>query len=356
MIGHVPAERGKSKVLQIKAAREIWLERLSLVIWLALAAVCMALCIYLFTRAKYSGADSWVPMTRALDFLRGPRSLEPVYQNLIFVDHVKFQYPPTALLVVDLLRSIGIASFNELNAINAGLLMATGLVFSALSVRVLGGIKCVGIRIPIGPIAFLVALRFFPNNLAFQIGQMQMLLGLVFLLACFALLNERPAWAGGLIGLAASIKPQFAPLGLLALWRKNWGFYAGLLSVGLVLLALSIFLYGWRAHLEYLTVLEFLSKHGEYQHLNQSINGVLVRWFYEGPSLDRDLNGMIPQSAFPPFIGSVYLATLVSSVVMLVIPFLARSRACDPISKLLEFCSASVLFTMAIADRVGVSL
>jgi alpha-1,2-mannosyltransferase len=176
---------------------------------------------------------------------------------------------------------------------------------------------------------------------------MQIVLGLLFLLACFALLNDRPAWAGGLIGLAASVKPQFAPLGLQALWRKNWGFFAGLFSVALVLLALSVSLYGWRTHLEYLTVLEFLSKHGEYDHLNQSINGVLVRWLYEGPPLGRDPNGMIPQSVFPPFIGPVYVSTLLSSVVMLVIPFLVRSRASDPVSKLLEFCNASVLFTMA---------
>ncbi|WP_448148860.1 glycosyltransferase family 87 protein [Labrys miyagiensis] len=285
-------------------------------------------------------------MGRALDFLHGANS-GSVYQTLFFSEHVKFQYPPASLLLIDLLRSIGIQAPEELNLLNAGVLIATGLVFAVFTVQVLGSIRWFGVQVPVGPLAFLAAIRFYPSNLAFQIGQMQILLGLLFLLACWAVLHERRGLAGSLIALAATVKPQFLPLGLLALWRRDWRFVIGLATVTAASLVLSVGLYGWRTHLDYVNVLEFLSKRGEYQHLNQSVNGILVRWFYDGPSLDRDPLGAIPQSAFPPYMAAVYFPTFISSLLMLLTPFFVRARDDDRVSKLLEFCTASLLFTMA---------
>jgi Glycosyltransferase family 87 len=338
-----PDDVSASRVKSAPEARANWG---SIAIWGACAAGCLALCAYVISKAKYSGEDSWFPMSRALDFLHGSSS-DLVYQKLFFSEHVKFQYPPTGLLALDLLRWLGIGTSAGFNAINAGLLIVTGLVFSAFSVQILGQIRFFSLRVPVGPIAFLAAIRFYPSNLAFQIGQMQILLGLLFLLACWASWHDRRALAGCLIALAATVKPQFFPLGLLALWRKNWSFVAGLAAVTAASLVLSISLYGWRTHLDYLDVLGFLSKHGEYQHLNQSVDGILVRWLYQGPSLDRDPSGLIPQSAFPPYIAGVYIPTILSSVLMLVIPFLVRAKANDRTSRLLEFCGASILFTMA---------
>jgi hypothetical protein len=323
-----------------------WFSWFSKALWVACAALCTALSVSVISRAKYSGEDSWFPMNRALDFLhRSSPGL--VYQKLFFSEHIKFQYPPTGLLTLDLLRSIGIRTYDEFNLINAGLLVATGLVFAIFSAQIFGQIRCYGFRIPIGPIAFILAMRFYPNNLAFQIGQMQILLGLLFLLACWATLHDQRVLAGCLIALAGTVKPQFLPLGLLALWRRNWRFVAGLTAVTSVAGALSVGLYGYRTHVDYLNVLEFLSKHGEYQHLNQSVDGVLVRWLYHGPSLDRDPDGLIAQSAFPPYIAAVYIPTILSSLLMLAVPFLVRAKATDRTSALLEFCNASVLFTMA---------
>ena len=39
-----------------------------------------------------AGEDSWFPMTRALDHLRGA-SPDGVYRDLFFLGHIKFQYP-----------------------------------------------------------------------------------------------------------------------------------------------------------------------------------------------------------------------------------------------------------------------
>jgi hypothetical protein len=327
----------------------VYLSRLlnvSSVLWALSALACLALCIYVLTRAKYSGQDSWYPMRSAIEHLHGSRASESLY-DLFFVDHIKFQYPPTALLLFDFLGALGIKTFYTLNLINAGLLIGTGWAFAMFSKQLLGTIKWQWFQVPIGPIAFILSVRFYPENLAFQIGQIQLFLGLLFLLACWAFVNERFVWAGSLIGVAATVKPQFAPLALLALWQRQWKMFAGILGVGVISLALSVALFGGRTHLDYISVLKFLSEHGEHQHLNQSINGLLLRWLYSGPSLDRDPSGLIPQSAFPPFIEPVYVTTLVSTIVMLAIPFLVKSKSDDRISRLLTFCSGSVFFTMA---------
>jgi alpha-1,2-mannosyltransferase len=180
---------------------------LSRIVWGLTAAACLALSIYLVDRAKYSGEDSWFPMTRALDLLhKSPPG--PVYENLFFSGHIKFQYPPSSLLLIDLLRNLGLTTSGQYNIINAGLLIVAGLAFSVLAVRTLGPVRFFGFRFPVAPTAFLIAVLFYPNRLAFQLGQMQVLLGLLVLLACLALLNERRVLCGCLIAAAATVKPQ----------------------------------------------------------------------------------------------------------------------------------------------------
>jgi hypothetical protein len=323
-----------------------WIRWLSTAVAISCVAACIALGVYVISRAKYSGEDSWFPMGRALDFLHESSSAL-VYQKLFFSQHIKFQYPPTGLLFLDLLRRVGIGTSPEFNMINAVLLIMTGLVFGVFVAQLFGKVRLYGVRVPVGPIAFIVALRFYPSNLAFQIGQMQVLLGLLFALACWASFHDRRLLAGSLIALAVTVKPQFLPLGLLAFWRRDWRFVFGLAAVTSLAVVLSVSLYGYHNHVDYLSVLQFLSRHGEYQHLNQSVDGILVRWLYDGPPLDRDPNGFIPQSAFPPYIAAVYIPTLLSSLAMLALPFFVRIKMVDRVSLLLEFCTASVLFTMA---------
>lgn len=205
--------------------------------------------------------------------------------------------------------------------------------------------------IPIVPIAFILAIRYYPNNLSFQIGQIQIVLGLLFLLGCWAFLNERKLLSGMLIGFAGSVKPQYLPLGLFALWNKEWKLAAGIGLAFALALALSLGVYGWNNHLDYIPVMKFLSQRGEYLHLNQSVNGIVVRFLYLGPSLDIDPR-MAPQSAFPPYISAVYVSTVVSSALMLALPFFFSVRkigisSIDANTNLIRICAACILFTMA---------
>jgi alpha-1,2-mannosyltransferase len=318
---------------------------LSRATWVLGAVACIALSLHLIGRAQYSGEDSWYPMARALGLLQAD-SASRIYQTLFFAGHVKFQYPPSGLLLIDLLRHIGLTTSAQYNIVNAGLLITAGLAFSVVAVQTLGPVRILGTRFPLAPVSYLLALRFYPNHLAFQFGQMQILLGLLVVLACLARLNSKAFLAGCLIAAAATVKPQLGLLGLLALWQRDWRFLSGFAIVMATALALSIALYGLGNHLDYLRVLGFLSQHGEYHHLNQSINGILNRLLYDGPSVDRDPNNPVPNSAFPPYIPAVYWSALLTSLLMSAIPFAVRI-ADSPLARLLGFCLAIVIFTMA---------
>jgi alpha-1,2-mannosyltransferase len=337
-----PVVAPQSAPFRLKARAE-WLSRLA---WAIGAVACLILSAHVISKAPYSGADSWFPMTRALGFLHGSQQ-GLVYQTLFFADHIKFQYPLTSLLPLDLLNWLGVATTTQFNAINAIVLIVTGIMFAVFSVKMLGPIYVARIRLPIAPLAFLITLEYFPEHLGFLLGQLQILLDLLFLLACLALLYDRRLLAGCLIGASALVKPQFVLFGALALWRRNWRFIIGFAAITSLCLLLSLALYGWRNELDYLPVLTFLSHHGEWEHMNQSVNGVLVRFLYHGPSLDLDPHGFILQSAFPPYIPLVYYATIFTSLAMMAIPFLTPARSDDVLSKLLQFCTASILFTMA---------
>jgi hypothetical protein len=321
----------------------LWLSRL--LSWLIIAAGA-ALSVRAILKSKFSGADSWAPMTLALDFVhRFPD--QRIYETLFFSRHVKFQYPLSSLLTLDFGRLLGVRQIWQYNFVNAFVLILTGILFALFVRKLFGDVSYRGFRMPVGAAAYIVALRFYPDNLAFEIGQMQLALGLLFLAACYAKLSNRPGLAGGLIGLAGMTKPQFLPLALLAIFRRDWRFSAGLLAVAVLLTILSVLLYGWYNHLDYLKVLRFLSQRGEYQHLNQSIGGLLDRWLYHGPSLDRDPLGIIPQSAFPPYIPAVYFTVLATSIAFLVLPFFVTIKGKDLTSELVGFCMAAALFTMA---------
>lgn len=323
--------------------RRVWISRL--LSWLIIAAGA-ALSVRAILKSKFSGADSWSPMTQALDFVhRFPD--QRLYETLFFSRHVKFQYPLSSLLTLDFGRLLGVSQIWQYNLANAFVLILTGILFALFVRKLFGEISYRGVRLPVAAAAFIVALRFYPDNLAFEIGQMQLVLGLLFLAACYAKLSNRPGFAGGLIGLAAMTKPQFLPFALLAIFRRDWRFSAGLLAVAVLMTILSVLLYGWHNHLDYLKVLSFLSRRGEYQHLNQSIGGLLDRWLYHGPSLDRDPLGAIPQSAFPPYIPAVYFTVLATSIVFLVLPFAVAVKGMDSTSQLIGFCMAATLFTMA---------
>ena len=98
--------------------------------------------------------------------------------------------------------------------------------------------------------AMLAALFYYPVGRAFELGQIQAWICLLFSMAALAWLSGRNAMAGVLIGLICLIKPQLA---LFLVWgavRREWAF---VIAWGVVVLAgnlLAVAVFGWQNHLD----------------------------------------------------------------------------------------------------------
>jgi alpha-1,2-mannosyltransferase len=287
-------------------------------------------------------ADSWGPMLQGLNVARGPQR-DALYQILFFSGHVRFQYPPTSLLPIDLLSAGGLAGFRTLNAINSVVYLlntgAAGLLAWLLfrePARAAGGSGSAPRRGAVVVTAIIAAFVFYPNVRADILGQIQVWIDLLFTCAIIAWLCERRLVAGILIGLACTIKPQF---GLLLLWAvvwREWRFSVGFLAAFLPVTVVSVVRYGLAAHFGYLQVLTFLSRHGESFFANNSVNGILNGYYASTGNLHWDA------VEFAPYHFLVYAGTLTVSVLVLALLLFAplTSRGNRPTTT--DFATASI--------------
>jgi hypothetical protein len=236
------------------------------------------------------GSDSWRPMVRAHHFASTPEGRSrTLYQKLFFspmVRHKGFQYPPTALVFVAAANLFGDAKrvFEVINWLFVpGLAVACAWIYRLTLARV--GFA----PLPPGWVLLLCAacatLTFFPAMQAYRAGQIQAWLNGLFGISLGLWLLGRERLAGGLLGLSALIKPQWGMLLLWGLVRRRFGFalaFAATLAAGTLV---SIALFGLAPHLEYLDVMRYIAERGESFYANQSMNGILNRWFGTGLNL-----------------------------------------------------------------------
>jgi alpha-1,2-mannosyltransferase len=272
--------------------------------------------------------DSWGPMMQALTVLRGP-DRDGLYQALFFDGHVRFQYPPTSLLSLDLLSAVGLASIRVLNAINSVVYLLNAAATGFLAWILFRGkgrtVGRNGLQLHPGgmvAIGIAAAFTFYPDVRADVLGQIQVWIDFLFTCAVLAWLLERRMLTGILIGLACTIKPQF---GLLLFWGllwREWAFSGGMLAAFVPIALVSLFRYGLHAHLGYLEVLAFLSRHGESFFANNSVNGILNGYFSSASNIVWDSVG------FATYHPLVYAGTATASILALgaivFLPLLSR--------------------------------
>lgn len=261
--------------------------------------------------------DSWGPMLQALRVLHGSER-DALYQVLFFTGHVRFQYPPTSLVSLDLLSALGITSFRALNAINLVVYCVNAGAAGFLMWLLFGGRDRMAGRSSPGlhpggmaAIGFAAAFTFYPDIRAGVLGQIQVWIDLLFTSAVIAWLLGRRFLPGILIGLACTIKPQF---GLLLLWGllwREWAFSGGILAALVPVAVVSLVRYGLKAFLDYLDVLAFLSRHGESFFANNSVNGILNGYISSNNSLYWD------SLQFTPYNPAVYAGTAAASALVL---------------------------------------
>lgn len=292
-------------------------------------------------RTGNDAGDSWDAMRAVLDWYEqhpGGR----FYEQVFFIDHTKFQYPPSSLLVFKSLSLIGLDPtnrvLNEVNwwfiAVNAGVnaLFAFTLTSRSHDYR--------AFRVPFGLAAAFATLFYYPTTKAFELGQLQVWINAIFSVAALAWLTGRKSVAGVLIGAICLMKPQFALFALWGLLRREWAFVIGGGIVALAGSLAAVAMFGWQNHVDYLSVLRALSRTGEEFVANQSFNGLLNRAFATDDPYVWQLHG------FPPYNPVVYIGTLITSAIMVLAALLVPRRG-EGASDLLDFLCAALTFTIA---------
>lgn len=264
------------------------------------------------------GVDSWRPMNQARAYL-GLEQGKPLYQWLFFEQRIKFIYPPTSLLLLDLLPRDSLRA--ALNLLSWLLVVLTASFSVAILDRGLQRSRFAASgadRVARIAIAAVMALCFYPVQKAYTLGQMQVWVNALFAACLWCWISERKLAAGVLVTLMAAVKPQYGLIVLWGLLRRQHRFVAAAVVSGLVLLGVSVLRFGWEHHLDYLSVLSHVSRHGEAYWPNQTLNGFLQRLLGNGVSSHWDPH------VYPPYHPVVYAGTLLGSVALLAVALFWR--------------------------------
>lgn len=271
-----------------------------------------------------SANDSWKPMIMALDAVRGPGK-NSLYETVFFAGHIRFQYPPTSLLAISLLSSLHLLKIWTLNRLNVVvyLLNAAALTFLAFALfrrTSRQDSKPLADPAAMALMTFAASFLFYPLVKGALLGQVQIWIDFLFTAVVIAWLLNYRGLAGLLVGIACSLKPQLAVLLLWAVLWGEWVFALGILAAFLSIALLSVGLFGLHNHVEYLSVLSFLSRHGEVFYPNNSINGIL-NWYLS------PYDPLQWTAAITPYNPAVFAGTVIMSLVglaVIILPALKR--------------------------------
>jgi hypothetical protein len=304
------------------------------------------------------GDDSWGPMAAALNYLQESGE-KPLYGAVFFEEGIKFQYPPSALLALEAMLAFGEErvrtsdemAFSGLPPIND----LAGWAFLFLTALASAALLEAGLRRALATdaydmpafirtiLTFVFTLTFYPAIKAFTLGQIQLWINSIFAAAMLAFVLGGKSASGALMGVICLMKPHY---GLFALWggfNREWRFASACVAVAAVGGLVSIWMYGWANHIDYLRVLSFMSERGESYFANQSMNGLLNRLAgLAAPGAYA--NTAFDAYGFPPYTPWVYWGTLVSSAFILLAALLRRS---DADSRTLAFSIVAVSLTLA---------
>jgi len=265
--------------------------------------------------------DSWTPMLGSVNsFLAHPGLA--IYQAKLYDTLL---YPLTSILPLLWMKQAGMSDAGVLR----GLMIASWIaVVAVVALQVLIAARIAG-RAGSGRgtlswcavvATVLAAFFFMPITLAFSLGQAQIFLDLFFTLMVLFWIEGRERPAGVMMALLTMVKPQF---GLLLLWaalRRRWN----ALAAGALTLAaggaVSLAVFGLRNNLDYLGVLAGLSRKAQSHYANQSIFGLLNRAIFNGENLPYH------PYVYPPFVPWIYVVTLATTAVLVLLALAYRWR------------------------------
>ncbi len=283
--------------------------------------------------------DSWSYMAQADAALQ--RSPANLYERVFFVRHVRFIYPPVSLLLFRLWQlagRVGVAPFTWLKitlylCFFGTWLVASEYLFQAASAA--GRELSRGERWLVRSILAALMVTFLPLINALFLGQVQTIINFLAMTSVLLWRNRRRVAPGILLGLCCWLKPQMALFLLWGLLRRQWSFAVSLAAMLAAGVGVSIAVYGLHNTLEYGAVLHYLSLRGDSLYTNQSLNGLLHRLMHVGSAANAD-------HGYPPFNRTIWLATWVSSAVLLTLALLI-----PPLRRIEATATDFLIFAMA---------
>jgi alpha-1,2-mannosyltransferase len=299
------------------------------------------------------GYDSWYPMLKASAQLRDHPDAS-VYQVIFFDQGIKFQYPLSALLLIDVPRWIFNLDDNGVLLVAQLVSRATVPLFIITFVLLLVGAvraqlnRPPGVDLPVstwlvlGLTGFIGILFFYPLTRSEHLGQIQTLMSLDGALALLAWQHEKRGIAGALIGFCCVIKPHWGVILIWGVVRRQWRFVLWGALTAAFFLVWAAAVYGVANTLDYIKVVAYLGQHGESFAPNQSVNGLVNRMLFNGNNLQ------FLDHEFPPFNPIVHGATLISSIALIGLALLWNRRN-EP--RVLDL--ALIMLTVTIASPIA---
>lgn len=295
--------------------------------------------------------DSWDPMHIASDYWDEHNTKGRIYTDNLIAQNIRFQYPPVTLFIPQFVNQLNISNNVFYAACTYLFILITALsLFKIVQHAVVSHTQ---MQLPwreqlylfLGLLALTVL--YFPILQGAVFGNIQIWLNALFAISLICMIKNKYLLAGVLIGLAATVKPQFGLLLVWAIFRKNWPFMTGfLLAFGLITLG-GVIAFSIENHIDYLNALRYLSQHGESYHHNQSLNGLLNRIFgVASPDLYNNLSLIYLYQPFPPYNPWVYFPTLISSVLIIGLCLLVK-RPTTQEATLVDYCLMSLGLTLA---------
>jgi alpha-1,2-mannosyltransferase len=270
-----------------------------------------------------TGIDSWKPMAAAYTHeSKHPGQMYWVF----FAQKIRFQYPPSALLLMKLVPVPLTAPLRETLGVFSRLALVLVIIF-ATGIFVHSRPSDEGWHKERAIYAFLsgslmlsLGCSFYPLLKAHNLGQIQVYLDALVAASLFALVVGQRFLSGFCIGLCCLLKPQFAIVIVWSLLRRQPRFRAGAFLAAGIGLLVSLRAFGLNNHLDYLRVLGELSRTGEAFWPNQSVNGILNRYLGNGEAV-----AWLPKT-LPPYHPVIYYSTAVSSLIFIGLALFAPAR------------------------------
>ncbi|WP_353072991.1 glycosyltransferase family 87 protein [Tunturiibacter gelidiferens] len=252
--------------------------------------------------------DSWLPMMKSLDYFDA-NSTKPIYAAPLYDTLI---YSLASELPLVALRRLGVgdaamlrllAVFSWLSVVGvAGVSLAMGRGLLRRRGADLSGADVLAV--------ILACLGCYPLLKGYALGNAQTMLSFGFALMLYLWTSGREREAGVVAALLAFVKPQYVLLLVWMVVRKRWGAMWAFLICSVVLLTMSVAVFGWHNNLDYVGVLASLSHKAQSHYANQSMFGTLNRMIFNGENL-----GYTPH-VYTPYVSWVYRTTVLTSLVL----------------------------------------